>query len=137
MVSLRPLLVGVLAAMLGASGCTTATSPRPYDAESVRVSVEKRLQMPLERADDVTSSSILTDVLAIFSGATRRDRLLLIVFDSSAATVQATGRIRTSGEYDTAVLRRSNVVAFYTRAPRAPDRRAAIRAALRASARRP
>lgn len=119
---------GLLAVVVVLSGCSNTSSGQRVDGSRVRAAVEKELGTRFVAVPNVMETATLSNVLDIYSTGIASERILIVVFDTPAATGQIVGdrgRIQ-----DTEVIRRGNVVILYTPAVAAPPRTDDLRRAL-------
>jgi len=120
--------------VLGAAAIALAVAcgPLPSDAlpispDGARIAVAEELDVTLERQTS-TDSPTLVNVVATYSGAAPDGAsVLIVVFDSAAATVQITGR----AQEEATVVQEANVVVLITPGDEEAARR--VGAALRAA----
>jgi hypothetical protein len=91
--------------------------------------IERSLDVPLARVPRVESTSVMFNVVQTYSGTSANERLLVLVFDSAAATVQITASRSARGR-DMAVIARKNAVVLYQHKNGTASRATTIRSAL-------
>jgi hypothetical protein len=88
--------------------------------------------MPIRAQTPVVASAALVNVSAVYTGESRTERLVAVVFDDSRATSQILGTGDQSSTQP-AVVQYRNAVLFYEHEPgttsHLPDVRAAVRSA--------
>jgi hypothetical protein len=91
--------------------------------------LERALDLPLVRVPQPRYAPSMVNVTATYEGRSASESLLVVVFDSRAATAQIGHEGRARGGLD--VLLEGNVAVLYRRGTGRPDRKHAIERALR------
>jgi len=117
-----------LAAGTALAGCAELRAEHVITPVQVRHAVQSELDVALVEKAPVNTVASLTDVTGTYFLKTANERLLLVVFDSPAATKQMTGSAQRSTD-DLLVIR--NVVAVYEHHDAHPSRLSRLRSALR------
>jgi hypothetical protein len=123
----------ILTVLVAASGCGLPGNETLLAGPPLAQEIGGRLGIPLKKTPGLDSTAVMANVEATYSGRSTNERILLVVFDSSAATVQLTRRQRRrDGNVDVVVRR--NAVVLYEHERGTISRLAQIRAALDRSA---
>lgn len=126
MASTRCVATLVLTAAIG--GCSSVPGEPTVDGRRVRSAIEQHLGVALKPVPKVVQTATLSNVVDIYSAWTSSERILVVVFDSPAATSQVVGKHARMPGSD--VLRRGNVAVVYTRTPRRGSRVSELRQAI-------
>lgn len=126
MASTRCVATLLLAAVIG--GCSSVPEGGTADSPHVRSAIEERLGVALKPVPKVVQTATLSNVVDIYSARTTSERILVVIFDSPAATTQVVGEQARMPGSD--VLRRGNVAVVYTRTPRRESRVGELRQAI-------
>lgn len=110
------------------AGCSQAGSKTTADGAKVRSVLEARLGITLELTPKVVETPTLSNVRNVYSAQSASERILVVVFDSPAATRQILGE---QGRLDGGeIVRHGNVTVLYTVRTGRANRAATIRRAL-------
>jgi hypothetical protein len=115
------------------AGCSERAADEPeVTTDGLKAELESRLSMPVRAQAPVLTSAALVNVDAVYTGESRTESLLAVVFDDPRATSQILGTGDPSSTQP-AVVRYRNAVLFYEHEPgttsHLPDVRAAVRSA--------
>jgi hypothetical protein len=109
MIALRLSLI--LLAALGVAGCSAAADAT-LASPQVRAALEQRLRVGFAESAPVDVIATLSDVDAVYTARTSNERIVTVVFDASGATRQILGD--DARDPGTTIVRRANVVVFYS-----------------------
>lgn len=97
--------------VLALTGCPGTQDTTIVGGERVRSAIATELGLALEPLPKIEVTSTLANVIDIYSAPAPNEGVLVVVFDSAAATVQILGD--NAGVPGGHVLRRENVVVLY------------------------
>jgi hypothetical protein len=118
----------ITAATIG-GGCGLPRGEALLRPSDVSAAVERFVPVRLARLPALKFSSAFPDVQARYAGGSTRERVLILVFRSTEATVQVLGK-RPPEIPGVVALPYRNVVVLYQHAPGAPSRTVQLRAVL-------
>jgi len=102
---------------------------RLLDGSDVAGTVERELQIPLARSDPVDSTAVLANVRDVYTGRSSNETVMIVDFDSTAATVQLAPE-RADRSPEPSHVTRDNIVVLYRHEPGTISRWRELRAAL-------
>lgn len=118
---------------LAAGGCGFPQGERLLSPTAVADRLQQALSVELTRVPKVSGIAAFPDVKATYAGRSSNERILVVVFDSAAATVQLVGERSPPGTGIDA-LRHRNVVVLYQPDPGTLTRASDLASALRSVA---
>jgi hypothetical protein len=122
-------VLSVVAAGVALAGCSLPSGEQLLDGSEVAGRVQRELQIPLTKVEPVESTAVLANVRDVYTGRSSHETVLIVDFNSAAATVQITsGRAAALSEIPH--VTRDNIVILYRHEPGTNSRLRKLRAAL-------
>ncbi len=115
------------------SGCGAWEGEKLVSGPRLVEEVQAELDIPLSEAPRLETTSVMADVDQTYVGRSRNERILVVIFGSTAATVQLTERRRAGDDVDALV--RDNAVILYEHEHGSVSRLGRIKVAVERAAR--
>ena len=119
----------VVAAGVALTACGLPSGERLLDGSEVAGTVQQELQIPLAKIEPVESTAVLANVRDVFTGRSANETVMIVDFNTAAATVQLTSD-RGSGRPEPSQITRDNIVVLYRHDPGTISRFRELRTAL-------
>jgi hypothetical protein len=125
----RTVALAAVVASTGVSACGLPSGEQLVDGSDVAGSVQQQLQIPLAKTERVDSTAVLVNVRDVYTGQSSNETVMIVDFNTAAATVQLTSG-RTAGRPEPALITRDNVVVLYRHEPGTISRLRELRTAV-------
>ena len=119
----------VVAAGVALAACGLPSGERLLDGSEVADRVQRELQVPLAKVEPVESTAVLANVRDVYTGRSSHETVLIVDFNSAAATVQLTSG-RAAALSGIPHVKRDNIVILYRHEPGTISRFRKLQAAL-------
>ncbi len=124
----RTVALAILAST-GLAACGLPSGERLLDGSDVAGTVQQELQIPLAKVEPVGSTAVLANVREVFAGQSTNETVMMVDFNTAAATVQLTSS-RAVAQPELSHITRDNIVVVYRHEPGTMSRFRNLRTAL-------